>query len=87
MTYHPAKRSQQKCNSQQRQNSAPEFVGFTQHNFKNCESHYRVKAKLMVCCRSTSFVLVSIFSCLSFGYNTETKMIPVLASFLTLALI
>ena len=40
MTYHPAKRSQQKFNSQQRQNSAPEFVGFTQHNFKNCESHY-----------------------------------------------
>ena len=28
----PAKRSQPKCNSQQRQNSASEFVGFIQHN-------------------------------------------------------
>ena len=27
----PAKRSQPKCNSQQRQNTAPEFVGFIQH--------------------------------------------------------
>ena len=27
----PAKRCQSKCNSQQRQNTAPEFVGFIQH--------------------------------------------------------
>ena len=42
----PAKRSQPKCNSQKRQNTAPEFVGFIQHqkhvNFKK----YMLKLKL-----------------------------------------
>ena len=46
----PAKRSQPKCNSQQRQNTAPEFVGFIQHQItrKLQKVHAKVKIKMVI---------------------------------------
>ena len=46
----PAKRSQPKCNSQKRQNTAPEFVGFIQHQITRIlqKVHAKVKIKMVI---------------------------------------